>query len=402
MHYILAGFVFIVFLFEGIISFKNYRYRNMPLAESVKDIYDEEKYLKWKSYFMEKFKFSRIQSSFTTALILILLLSNSFSKLDHYISLQVSHPILHTLSYIGMVILAYQVISMPFEYYHTFVLEADYGFNKTSHKTFFMDQAKSLGLTLVLGGSILAGIHKLLLEFDHAIFIFVLLLWAFSIFFMIVMVVLNTKVFVKIFNKLSPLEEGDLKEAIHDLANDVGFDVKKIWIMDASRRSTKLNAFFSGFGKVRDVVLFDTLVDKLSTEEILSVLAHELGHAHHKDVQKMMVRSFLIMGLYSFLFAWIYDFYGYSFAYSLILFSIISQPLNIVLGLYTNYLSRKAEYKADAFSKKYLDRRHMISALKVLARENFSNLSPHPLYVSLHYSHPTISQRVEALREANH
>lgn len=399
MHYFLAGFALIVFLFEGFISFKNYKYRNMPLKESVKDIYDEEKYLKWKNYFMEKFKFSRIQSSFMTALILILLLSNSFSKLDHFISLQVSHPIVHTLSYIGMLILAYQVISMPFEYYHTFVLEAAYGFNKTSHKTFFMDQVKSLGLTVVLGGGILAGIHKLLLEFNHAIFIFVLILWVTSIFFMIVMVVLNTKVFVKIFNKLSPLETGDLKDAIHNLANDVGFDVKKIWVMDASRRSTKLNAFFSGFGKVRDVVLFDTLLDKLSKEEVLSVLAHELGHAQHKDVQKMMVRNIFVMGLYCFLFAGIYEFYGQSFAYSLLLFSILSQPINILIGIYFNYLSRKAEYRADAFSSKVYDGGHMICALKVLARENFSNLSPHPLYVSLHYSHPTISQRIEALRE---
>jgi STE24 endopeptidase len=217
---------------------------------------------------------------------------------------------------------------------------------------------------------------------------------------MIVMVVLNTKVFVKIFNKLSPLEAGDLKDAIHDLATDVGFDVKKIWVMDASRRSTKLNAFFSGFGKVKDVVLFDTLLDKLSKEEVLSVLAHELGHAQHKDVQKMMVRNIFVMGLYCFLFAGIYEFYGQSFAYSLLLFSILSQPINILIGVYFNYLSRKAEYRADAFSSKVYDGGHMICALKVLARENFSNLNPHPLYVSLHYSHPTIGQRIEALREA--
>lgn len=154
----------------------------MPLAESVKDVYDEDKYLKWKDYFMEKFKFNTLESTFTTILILLLLLTNSFSKLDHEISLQVSHPILHTLIFVGILILAYQIIKIPFQYYHTFKIEADYGFNKTCHKTFFMDQVKSLGLTLVLGGGILAGTHKLLLEFDHAIFIFALLLWATSIF----------------------------------------------------------------------------------------------------------------------------------------------------------------------------------------------------------------------------
>ena len=223
---------------------------------------------------------------------------------------------------------------------------------------------------------------------------------------MVILFVLNTKVFVKIFNKLTPLPDGELRSQINILAEKVGFNVKAISVMDASKRSTKLNAFFSGLGKTREVVLYDTLIEKLDDQEILSVLAHELGHAVHKDVTRMLGLQIVLFGLYAVVIGFIlqsaslaqaFGLSGVHLGFSLILFSILISPLELILSIPINFISRKAEYAADAFAAKLVGKDSTMNAFKVLAQENLANLTPHPVYVWVHYSHPTIPQRLEAI-----
>jgi len=386
-----------MFAVKSLVSFKNYGYRHTPCPENVKDIYDKKDYDQWHKYFMAKFRFGMIDKAIGILIVVVVFLLDGFVAIENWINTYIDSYSLQTLAFLGFLGLVSNLISLPFDYHNTFVIEENFGFNKTTKKTFFTDKIKEIILTVVLGGGILLGTLKLVDLFDDNMMVFILSLWGASVAFMLIMSLLTTKVFVKIFNKLTPLEEGSLKTRINDLADQLGFDVKSIWVMDASKRSTKLNAFFSGFGKMKDVVLFDTLIEKLSEDEILSVLAHELGHSVNKDVLKGIIKSIFTIGLYiSVLGAFLFQ-GSYSFGYTLIILGVIYEPITMILGLFMNKMSRKAEYRADAFSSQYVDKAHMISALKVLSRENFSNLTPHPIYVSLYYSHPPTSDRIKAL-----
>jgi STE24 endopeptidase len=233
-----------------------------------------------------------------------------------------------------------------------------------------------------------------------------LILWIFISVVLLLIFVLNTKVFVRLFNKLKPIEEGELKDKITALAKKTGFEVKAISSMDASKRSTKLNGFYSGLGKIGEIVLYDTLISKLSIDQILAVLAHELGHAKHKDTLRMLVVQIMILGLYACgiglilqmpIFFTSFGLEGIHFGFAFILFSILMEPLSLLLQIPVNILLRRAEYKADAFSVKMTSKKDMTEVMKILVTENFSNLNPHPLTVLLHYSHPPVSQRLQAI-----
>jgi STE24 endopeptidase len=400
--------VTVMYVIDLIITLVNYNYRNQPIPEIAKDIYDQEKYQKWLSYFMETNRFGVIVKTISTALLLVLLGFGFFGWLERLTVQWVSHPILQTLAFLGVFSLLSMLISLPFDYYGTFVIEEKYGFNKTTHKTFFVDILKNILVAAVLGGGLVALLNAIYLQFVGQIWWFVLYAWVILTVVMIILFVLNTKVFVKIFNKLTPMPEGELRDKIQALAEKVGFNVKAISVMDASKRSTKLNAFFSGLGKTREVVLYDTLVEKLDEEEILSVLAHELGHAVHKDVPRMLGLQIAMFGLYAVVIGFIlqssalaqaFGLSGVHLGFSLILFSILISPLELILTFPLNYISRKAEYAADAFATEYVGKEATISAFKVLAQENLANLTPHPIYVLMHYSHPTIPQRLEAIQQ---
>jgi STE24 endopeptidase len=239
------------------------------------------------------------------------------------------------------------------------------------------------------------------------IWLFILLAWVGMSFVTVLLFFLN-KFFVKIFNKLTPLPDGTLKTSIESLASKVGFKVTAISVMDASRRSTKLNAFFTGLGRTRQVVLYDTLIEKMTEDEIVAVLAHELGHAVHKDVPKMLLRQIFVFATYLVLFGLVvqnsamaqtFGLSGTHFGFSLLLFSILISPLDLLLDFPSNYLSRKAEYAADSFSAQHSGRSHIMSALVRLAQENLSNLNPHPLYVLFHYNHPPLAARLNAIKD---
>jgi STE24 endopeptidase len=406
---VVLGIVVVVFIVDLVVSLLNYRHRDQPIPGIVEGVYDPETYNKWLKYSMETLRFELITKSISMVLMVVLLLSGAFGWLERISNTWFEHEILRTIAFLGIYMLVLNIfVYLPLKYYATFVIEEKYGFNKSTRKTFFLDQLKSLLLMVVLGGGLLAGVQALYLVFIDRIWLFILLAWIGMSLVTVIIIFLN-KLFVKIFNKLTPLPDGTLKTSIEALANKVGFKVTAISVMDASRRSTKLNAFFTGLGRTREVVLYDTLIEKMTEDEIVAVLAHELGHAVHKDVPKLLLRQVFVFAAYLVLFGLVvqnsamaltFGLSGTHFGFSLILFSILISPWDLLLDIPSNYLSRKAEYAADAFSATHADRSSIKSALVRLAQENLSNLNPHPLYVLFHYTHPPLAARLNALKDS--
>jgi STE24 endopeptidase len=288
------------------------------------------------------------------------------------------------------------------------VIEEEFGFNKTTPKVFVSDKIKQILLTVILGGAFVSGLYFLFEAFQDSLLLFVIILWLSVMVIFGLLSYLYTAVFVKIFYKIEPIEEGTLRTRIESLAEEVGFKVKAISKLNASKRSSKMNAFFSGFGKQKEIVFFDTLLDKMGEDEILAVLAHEFAHGKHKDVQRNFIQQFIMVGLFVFLIYFIltspnlYTAFGFEevfLGFGIILFSVLGSPLSFVFGIPTSYLSRKAEYKADAFAVKMMGQEAMASALKILARDSLSDLNPHPLYVRFNYSHPPMHLRLGAIEK---
>jgi len=402
--YVILSIILGMFVFEFLISIMNYRYKNQPIPENVQGLYDKEKYHKWLEYSMANFKFGIVSNTLSTALMLLLLSLGAFGFFEE-LSVEVSsNALLQTLVFLLMYYIISFMLSLPLSYYRVFKIEESFGFNKMTKKLFLIDKIKSFILTIVFGGGIISLLFVIFEAFSN-IWIFILIAYI-VIFAVMLLLFLFNGVFVRLFNKLTLLEEGSLKEKIDALAFSLGFEVKRIYVMDGSRRSTKLNAFFSGLGKTKEVVLFDTLIEKSTEDQILAVLAHELGHATHKDTLKGLMQQLFVIGLYVLVLGFILTtvdlhtaFYlsNVHFGFSIILMSILLSPVNTLLGLYTNYVSRVHEYKADAFAARHTSKDAMISALKLLVVENFANLTPHPLYVKLYYSHPPISSRIASV-----
>jgi STE24 endopeptidase len=405
LFFMILGLIIGMFVLRLIIQILNYRHRLSPLPDNVKHLYDKEKYEKWLSYTMTNFKFSMVSQSFNTLLLVALLAFGFYGWLESYtVSLFEESELLQNLAFLFLFFIIDFVLGIPFKYYRIFVIEAKFGFNKTTKQLFLKDLMKSIILTVTFGGGLMYVLYRLFSQFED-IWVFMAIAYLVIAFVMLTLFLFNG-VFVRWFNKLTPLEEGSLKEKIDALGTKLGFQVKRIFVMDASKRSTKLNAFFSGLGKTREVVLFDTLIEKSSEEEIVAVLAHELGHAVHKDTTRGLIQQYIVIMIYVALLGLIFasselatafGLSGVHFGFSFILMSILLEPIELLLGIPLNYLSRVAEFKADAFAKKHTSKEAMEGALKVLAVENFSNLTPHPLLVFLSYSHPPIDQRLKAL-----
>lgn len=405
MKWILLLLLLVMFVFDTTLSVLNYRNRKAKMPESVKDIYDPDKYATWLNYNMANFKLGMFSSAVSTGLMILLLSFNFFGFLEQWVSPLSDSVIIETLLFMFFYYLLTSLVSIPIEYYHIFEIEASFGFNKMTKKLFIIDLAKGFILTLVLGGGIIALLHLLYLQFESNVILFIILSYLLLAMIMVLVIFLQ-KYFMRWFNKIIPLEEGPLKASIDALGERLGFSVKKIFVLDASKRSTKLNAYFSGIGRQKEVVLFDTLIAKLTEDEILAVLAHELGHATHKDTLKGLLRTLLLLFVYVGMVALIlltpslftaFGLSGVHFGFTLVLLFILLEPVQILISLFTNYESRKAEYKADRFAALNTSKEAMISALRKLSVENFSNLTPHPLYVKIHYSHPPISSRIEAI-----
>jgi STE24 endopeptidase len=392
------------FAFDMWLSILNYNHRTQPIPDNVKDIYDTESYSRWLNYTMENFRLGMIAKVLSTIIIVALLTFGFFPVLNRF-SLTVSaDPIIRTLIFVGIYMILNSLIDIPFSYIKNFKIEEKYGFNKTTKKTFVLDLLKSLSMMIVLGGSVLYVLLSLYLNSEN----FILYTWLFLVTIMIFINILYTKVFIKIFNKLTPLPDGELKDKIMEFAQKTGTSIKSISVMDASRRTKKLNAFFSGFGKFKSIVLFDNLIEKMNNDEIVAVLAHEIGHGKHKDTIRNLLMGLVQMGIMLYFLqlflSWqalsvSFGFETVNIGFGLILFSVFLSPIDILLDIPLSAISRWAEYRADGYAKEHGYKEAMITALKRLAQENFANLTPHPLMVKMTYSHPPISQRIQALNK---
>ena len=396
----LIAFV-IIYLYNLLLSVIHMRSADNPIPRNVADVYDQETYGKWRAYHAEKSRFGIISSTVSFVIDLILLAFNVYSAFANLF------PKTLFMQMFAVILLSAisSLIMIPFSWHDTMKIEEKYGFNKSTPKTFWSDQLKEflIGLLLMTGiGALLIWVHQAL--GDWLILVFAILMTLFALVISFLYPVLS-----KIFNKFQPLEDGELKEKLVHLLEKNGYKVRGIKVMDASRRTTKSNAYFSGFGKMKTIVLYDTLVETMTPDEICAVFAHELGHGLHKDTLRNQILSFVQMAILGVL-AWLtlrtpecfipFGFKGINYGFALILimrveFAFIS-PL---FGLLVNYFSRKAEYRADAQAVAEGYGPQLISALKKLARQNYADLAPSPLLVKLEYSHPTLSQRIEAIEK---
>ncbi len=391
------------YLLETGLDILNGRHVLPSLPKELESIYDQEKYLQSINYQKTNRNFSYIVSGLMFVLSLIFFLLGGFGWLDDLLRQYTENPILLALLYFGIIGLILDLINTPFEWYHTFVIEQRFGFNKTTPKLFWIDKLKSLLLMAVLGGGILAliiWIYSLSQEW------FWLIAWAVLSVFSIFMSMFYSRLIVPLFNKQKPLPEGELRTAIENFSQKAGFKLRNIFVIDGSKRSSKSNAYFTGLGKQKRIVLYDTLIQNHTTEELVAVLAHEVGHYKKKHIQKGLIASliqslfvFFLLGLFlnNVSIAQAMGAHQASFHINIIAFGLLYAPISLIFGLLGNMLSRKHEYEADLFSAENAGAPAMASALKKLSIDNLSNLRPHPLYVFFHYSHPATLQRLARL-----
>lgn len=404
LFYIIIGILIVNFFFDLIISFLNARHYGDPVPEELSDVYDSEEYIKSQAYKKTNFRFSVVTSTFSIILTLAFFLLDGFAFVDTLASGYSEHPILRALFFFAIIVVGHDIINMPFSYYRTFVIEERFGFNKMTKMTFVLDKLKGYLMMAIIGG----GLLSLIIWFYQITGAnFWLYAWALMTSFTLFMNMFYSKLIVPIFNKQTPLEEGDLKSAIAAYASKVGFKVSKIFIIDGSKRSTKGNAYFSGFGNEKRITLFDTLINDLSTEEIVAVLAHEVGHYKRKHIIFNLFSTILLAGFTLYILSLFINtpllsqalgVQEQSFHIGLIAFGILYSPISECTGIVMNYFSRKFEYQADNYAKETYAAAPLISSLKKLSKNSLSNLTPHPIYVQMHYSHPTLLQRVKNLK----
>jgi len=392
------------YLIDNLADFLNLGNLNQPLPKEFEGHYNKEKYLKSQDYLKTNTKFGFITSSFDLAVILIFWFSGGFQYIDSFVRSFDFGLIVTGLLFTGVLLILKLLLSLPFSIYSTFVIEEKFGFNKTTPLVFLTDIIKSIILTAVLGGILLTIILWFLKSGGQYAW---LLCWAASTVFLLVVQYIVPTWIMPLFNKFTPMEEGDLKEAILLYAKTINFALSNIFVMDGSKRSSKSNAFFTGFGKNRRIVLFDTLIKDQTTEELVSILAHEMGHFKKKHIIKRMVTGIIQMGFVFFLISIFISHEGLFHAFfmeevsiyaGLIFFSMLYSPIDLFISIILQILSRKDEYEADRFAAKTLkNSSHLITALKKLSAHNLSNLTPHPFYVFLNYSHPPVLERIHTL-----
>lgn len=403
IFWIIIGIILFDFLFEKVLDYLNYRSLKETIPGELKGIYDEEKYQKSQRYSKVNSRFSLITSTFSLALILLMLFGGGFGILDGWVRNVTENVYLRTLLFFGTMGLAFDLISLPFQLYATFVIEERFGFNKTTAATFVKDKLKSWGLGILLVGGIL--LFVLWAWQSTGNWFWVIVFGGLSAF-MIFMAMFYTRLIVPLFNKQTPLEAGDLRTAIDDFSRQAGFKLDNVFVIDGSKRSTKANAYFSGLGPKKRIVLYDTLINDLETEEVIAVLAHEIGHYKMKHIVKGMFMSLIQSGVMIWLLSLAIGLPVLSIAIGaeepsfymgLVAFGLLFSPISFVTGILSNILSRRYEYQADNYAKGFRLGKQLIDALIKLSVKSLSNLTPHPLYVFFHYSHPTLLQRKEII-----
>lgn len=404
LFYIIIAILVIEFLLETVLDFLNAKRYADPIPEELNDVFDAAEYQKSQDYKKTNYNFGLLTSTFSLILTLAFLFFGGFEWVDGMARNISESPILTALLFMGIIMIGSDIITTPFGYYKTFVIEENFGFNKSTKATFFMDKIKGWLMMVIIGGGILA---LIIWFFEWAGTNFWIYAWAVVAAFTLFMNLFYSKLIVPLFNKQKPLEEGSLKSKIEAYAQKVGFELKNIFVIDGSKRSTKANAYFSGFGGEKRVTLFDTLINDLEEDEIVAVLAHEVGHYKRNHIIFNIVSSILLTGFTLFVLSLFINNPEVSMAIgvsqpsfhaALIGFGILYSPISEITGLVMNYLSRKFEYQADDYAKNTFAALPLITSLKKLSKNSLSNLTPHPAYVFMHYSHPPLIERIKNLK----
>ena len=410
--FIIISLVVLNYLFSNILDYVNHSNWKDEIPNELKDFYNKKKYKKAKDYALSKNKIGLFSSSISFLFIMTLLVFNGYGFIDQLVNMDIlksfflfdlNSSFAQSGLFFLILFILNSIISIPFSYYNTFIIEEKFGFNKTTKSTFFLDILKSFFLSVFIGGALL---FLALYLYDNLNDGFWLWLWIGLSFLMILINMFYADLIVPIFNKLKPLDDGELRQKIEEYSKEVGYLLKNIYVIDGSKRSTKANAFFSGLGPRKTIALYDTLIEKHTEDELVAVLAHEVGHFKKKHIFSGLIMSIIQIGIMTFFFELCLKLpeislalggSDASFHLGLIGFSIIFSPISMLSGILMNYISRKNEFEADAYAKETFNGEDLSLALKKLSVDSLSNIYPHPLYVFFHYSHPPLIQRLRAL-----
>jgi STE24 endopeptidase len=402
--YMVTGFIVFEFIIERWLDYLNLKHWKNEIPSEMEGFIDTGRYHKIQEYEKAKKRLSAWSSSLQTFIILALLFTKGFGWLYEYVSGFTESEYLRTIGFFALLSLANSIISLPFGIYHTFVIEEKFGFNRYTVRLYITDKIKALVLGALLGGSIIC---MLLFFYLHAGKWFWLYAWIAVALISLFFITFYTSLIVPLFNKLTPLQEGSLKQKLEAYSQKVKFPLKNIMVMDGSKRSAKSNAYFSGIGPKKTIVLFDTLINQHTEDELVAIIAHEVGHYKKKHILKNYILSFIQMAVLFYLLGLAFNEPAFSrmlgakspnFALGLIGFVLLYQPVSFFTGIMMNILSRKYEFEADAFAKQTHNAEALSNALKKLSASNLSNFIPHPLYVFVYYSHPPLLERLKALK----
>lgn len=404
LFYIIIGILIVQYFVETILDYLNAKKYGDPVPKELDNLFDAEEYQKSQDYKKTNYSFGLLTSTFSLVLTLGFLLFGGFEWIDSIARSLTDNSMFQALLFFGIILIGSDLITTPFSFYQTFVIEEKFGFNKTTKKTFILDKLKGWLILALLGGGILAVV---IWFFQWAGTDFWIYAWIVIAVFTVFMNLFYSRLIVPLFNKQTLLAQGSLKEKIESYAQKVGFELKNIFVIDGSKRSTKANAYFSGFGNEKRVTLYDTLINDLEEDEIVAVLAHEVGHYKRKHIIFNLIASVLLAGLTLFILSLFINNPNMSLAIgvskpsfhaAMIGFGILYSPISEITGLVMNYLSRKFEFQADDYAKNTFAAMPLISSLKKLSKKSLSNLTPHPAYVFFHYSHPPLIARIRNLK----
>lgn len=393
------------YLFDQLLDFINHKSQRRDIPDDIAAFYDRTKYLKSLDYHSDQTRFGFITSAFSFVLSFSMLLFGGFGWVDAILRIYIDNQVLLALVFFGVIAIASDILTLPFQFYSIFVIEEKYGFNKTTLKTFAADKIKGYFLGALIGAPLLALLIYLIQVIGPNFWIWFALIASFFILFMNMF---YTTLILPLFNKLTPLPDGELKSAIENFSRKVNFPLDNIFVIDGSKRSNKANAFFSGIGKKKKIVLYDTLIQRHTTEELVAVLAHEVGHFKKKHIIWGFALS--IVQVFFMLFVLSLMVYNENLSYALggsveaihlnlIAFTILFAPISGITGLFMSMYSRKNEFEADSYASETFSGPALAEALKRLSVDSLSNLYPHPLYVFFHYSHPPLLKRLDAIAE---
>ena len=404
IFYLLISIILFNFIKDYFLDYLNSKFFDKKIPENLNDIYDKEKYQKSQDYKKTLYKFGKISKAYSLTILLLFFFFDGFLLVDNFARSLFESELLISLSFFGIIFFGSDILNLPFSLYSIFIIEEKFGFNKTTFRIYFFDKIKSWFITILFGGGILSFI---IFQFETVGKDFWIVAWVFITTISVLINGFYAQIIVPLFNKQTKLEEGNLKNDIEKYSKKVGFDLSNIFVIDGSKRSTKANAYFSGFGKQKRVTLYDTLLNKLNDNQIIAVIAHEIGHYKKNHIIFNLIFSTIQTGLmlyilslliYMPIFSEALGIQSHSFHIGLITFSILYAPISEIFSLIFNVFSRKFEYQADHYAKETFNSKHLIEALKVLSKDSLSNLTPHPKYVWWHYSHPTLAQRIKHLQ----